>query len=82
MWAGICIVSATRSMRASGTIIDQRATTFDTDTTIAWLDLTEAVGKSYKQVVGGYGNYIADGYPLCLDRWNNNILCERRHHTV
>lgn len=61
IWAGICIAAATLSMTANATIIDQGVITLDTETNMEWLDLTETIGKSYNEVIGGYGNYIANG---------------------
>ncbi|MFT7218969.1 MAG: hypothetical protein ACI8Z1_000582 [Candidatus Azotimanducaceae bacterium] len=42
-WAGICIATATQSMTANASIIDQGNATLDTQTPIEWLVLTETI---------------------------------------
>ena len=60
--ATFCLVTASVSMSANATIVDLGNTTLDTQTNLEWLDLTATIGKSYNEVIGGFGNYIADGY--------------------
>ncbi len=33
--------------------------TYDSDTELSWLDLTETVGQSYNKVISGYGGFIS-----------------------
>jgi PEP-CTERM motif len=38
--------------------------TRDTVTGLEWLDLTQTVGQSYNSVIGGAGNYVANGFAV------------------
>ena len=60
--ATFALMTASISMSANATIVDLGNTTLDTQTNLEWLDLTATIGKSYNEVIGGFGNYIADGY--------------------
>jgi len=40
---------------AAAILIDQGATTLDTDQNLVWLDVTESAGRSYNNVVGQFG---------------------------
>jgi hypothetical protein len=43
-------------------LINNGATTIDTDAGLEWLDLTLTQGQSYNSIIGGFGGYAAQGY--------------------
>jgi hypothetical protein len=56
--AGLLLVASP----AQATLIDNGDTTIDTASGLEWLDLTLTQGRSYLNILAGYGGYAADGY--------------------
>lgn len=48
----------------------QARITFDTDTGLSWLDVTESVGLSYADVEAGAGGFVTEG-------WRHATICRR-----
>jgi hypothetical protein len=59
----LAMAMVTGSLRAE--LVDRGTTTYDTETGLEWLDVTQTVGVSaFDILVNGYGGYVADGWAL------------------
>jgi hypothetical protein len=61
--ASVCCLSATQQASAASVLVDHGSTTYDPNTNLEWLDLTQTLGVSYTAIMSNTGvDYLNQGW--------------------